>query len=85
MNSSIKYEWLERGSIPLHTSNIIIMEHNIQSELDKAREANLNKQIKDAYEELNNICLEKYGLYLSCLLECHEAACMTPVKSYSKS
>lgn len=61
------------------------MGHNIQSELDKAREANLNKQIKDAYEELDNICLEKYGMDIKCLLECHKEASMSPVKPYSKS
>lgn len=57
----------------------------IQSEIAKAREANLNKQIKEAYEELDNICLDKYGMDIKCLLECHKEACMSPVQPYSKS
>lgn len=59
--------------------------HNIQSELDKAREANLNKQIKEAFEELDNICLEKFGMDVRCLLRCEEEARLCPVQPYSKS
>lgn len=46
------------------------MNQTIQSELAKARKANLDKQLIDAYKELDIICEQKFGIALPFLIDC---------------